>query len=61
MLSQLSRGFNFVEISQNLTISPHTVTSHVKHIYRKLAVRSRSEAVFEAMQLGLIDLEQKEK
>lgn len=57
VLSQLSRGFNFIEIAKNLDISPHTVTSHVKHIYRKLAVCSRSEAVFEAMQLGLIELE----
>jgi DNA-binding CsgD family transcriptional regulator len=31
------------------------VTSHIKHIYRKLEVRSRGEAVFEALQLGLID------
>jgi DNA-binding NarL/FixJ family response regulator len=61
VLSQLSRGFNFNEISKNLNISPHTVTSHVKHIYRKLAVRSRSEAVFEAMQLGLIDIEKTER
>ncbi len=58
VLSQLSRGFNFTEISNILSISPHTVTSHVKHIYRKLAVRSRSEAVFEAAQLGLIKLDQ---
>ena len=57
VLSQLSRGFNFIEIAKILNISPHTVTSHVKHIYRKLAVRSRSEAVFEAMQLGLINIE----
>ncbi len=56
VLSQLSRGFNFSEIGENLSISPHTVTSHVKHIYRKLAVRSRSEAVFEAAQLGLISI-----
>ena len=61
VLSLLSRGFNFNEIAENLNISSHTVTSHVKHIYRKLAVRSRSEAVFEAMQLGLIDLDQKER
>lgn len=56
VLSQLSRGFNFTEIAGILTISSHTVTSHVKHIYRKLAVRSRSEAVYEAVQLGLIDM-----
>ncbi|HHJ15497.1 MAG TPA: response regulator transcription factor [Gammaproteobacteria bacterium] len=56
VLSQLARGFSFPEISSILRISPHTVASHVKHIYRKLAVRSRSEAVFEALQLGLIDI-----
>lgn len=56
VLEKLSRGFNFSEIAEILAISPHTVTSHVKHIYRKLAVRSRSEAVFEAVQLGLVDI-----
>ncbi|MCF6255977.1 MAG: response regulator transcription factor [Gammaproteobacteria bacterium] len=56
VLSQLSRGFSFPEIAGILSISPHTVASHVKHIYRKLAVRSRSEAVYEALQLGLIEI-----
>lgn len=56
VLSQLARGFSFPEISGILSISPHTVSSHVKHIYRKLAVGSRSEAVYEALQLGLIDI-----
>lgn len=58
VLAKLSYGFNFTEIAEILDVSPHTVTSHVKHIYRKLAVRSRSEAVFEAVQLGLIDIAQ---
>jgi len=56
VLSQLARGFSFPEIAGILSISPHTVASHVKHIYRKLAVRSRSEAVYEALQLGLIEI-----
>ncbi len=56
VLSLLARGFSFTEIAAHLGISPHTVSSHIKHIYRKLAVRSRSEAVFEAVQLGLIQL-----
>ena len=56
VLSQLARGFSFPEIADILSISPHTVASHVKHIYRKLAVRSRSEAVYEALQRGLIDI-----
>ena len=58
VLSQLARGFSFPEIANILFISPHTVASHVKHIYRKLAVRSRSEAVYTALQRGLIDVSQ---
>ncbi len=57
VLSQLARGFSFSEISGILSISPHTVASHIKHIYRKLAVHSRSEAVYEALQLGLINID----
>jgi DNA-binding NarL/FixJ family response regulator len=55
VLALLVKGFTFQEIGGLLGISAHTVTTHVKHIYEKLEVRSRSEAVYEAMQLGLID------
>jgi DNA-binding NarL/FixJ family response regulator len=55
VLRLVSRGYRNEEIAGLLGISFHTVTSHVKHIYRKLAVRSRSEAIFEATQFGLID------
>ncbi len=57
VLQQIAKGYSYEEISTALGISVHTVTTHIKHIYRKLAVRSRGEAVFEAMQLGLIRLE----
>lgn len=49
-----SKGFNYPEMGKLMSISPHTVTSHVKKIYRKLAVHSRGEAVFEAGQMGLL-------
>jgi len=57
VLQQIAKGYSYDEISGALGISVHTVTTHIKHIYRKLAVRSRGEAVFEAMQLGLIKLD----
>jgi len=53
-LRLVAKGLNFREIGEVLAVSPHTVTGHVKHIYRKLAVHSRGEAVYEANQLGLL-------
>lgn len=54
-LHLLARGFTYVECGDLLGISTHTVGTHVKHIYRKLEVSSRAEAVFEASSLGLLD------
>lgn len=50
----LAKGMSFNEIGDVLAISPHTVTAHIKKIYRKLAVHSRGEAVYEATQMGLL-------
>lgn len=54
ILQLLAKGMSFNEIGDILTISPHTVTAHIKKIYRKLQVHSRGEAVYEAAQMGLI-------
>ena len=56
VLKMLSRGFNRNETASHLAISPHTITTHIKNIYRKLKVHSRTEAVFEATQMGLIKI-----
>jgi DNA-binding NarL/FixJ family response regulator len=56
ILTDLAKGFRYKEVARLHGISPHTVADHVKSIYRKLAVNSRSEAVFEAVQAGLIHL-----
>ena len=53
ILNLLAKGMSFNEIGEILAISPHTVTAHVKKIYRKLQVHSRGEAVYEAAQMGL--------
>jgi DNA-binding NarL/FixJ family response regulator len=54
VLSLIAKGFNFGEIARLLGVSKHTVTTHVKKIYQKLAVHSRGEAVYEAGKMGLI-------
>jgi DNA-binding NarL/FixJ family response regulator len=54
ILRLVAKGLSFNEVGDSLAISPHTVVTHVKKIYRKLAVHSRGEAVFEAGQLGLL-------
>ena len=54
VLNLLARGMSFAEISSVLNISCHTVTAHIKKIYRKLQVHSRGEAVYEAAQLGIL-------
>ena len=54
VLGLIAKGFNFAEIARLLTVSPHTITAHVKKIYQKLAVHSRGEAVYEATKMGLL-------
>ena len=54
ILRLVAKGFKFAEIAELLAISRHTVKTHVRHIYRKLEVDSRSTAIYEALQLGLV-------
>ena len=54
VLTLVAKGLIYEEIADQLGISYHTVTTHARHIYRKLSASTRSEAVFEAVRLGLI-------
>ena len=54
VLRLVAQGFVVLEIAERLHISPHTVSTHVKRTYRKLQVRSRGQAVSEAMKRGLL-------
>ena len=56
VLNLLARGFSFNEIGDILKIMRSTVATYIKNIYQKLEVNSRSEAVFEAASLGIIDM-----
>jgi DNA-binding NarL/FixJ family response regulator len=54
VLVYIAKGFTVAEIATMLTLSAHTVGTHVKRIYRKLSVHSRAEALYEASRMGLL-------
>jgi LuxR family maltose regulon positive regulatory protein len=54
VLRLLVTHLSSTEIAQELFISPNTVRSHIKSIYGKLDVHSRSEAVARAQELCLL-------
>lgn len=54
ILSQLCQGKSYKMIAAALFISQGTVHSHLKHIYKKLQVNSKSEAVAKALQDRLV-------
>lgn len=45
VLQALSRGLRYKEVAADMGISMETVRSHVRHIYEKLHVQSRTEAL----------------
>jgi DNA-binding NarL/FixJ family response regulator len=53
-LDLIARGYTYEEVARLLAVSLSTVQTHIRGIYSKLAVHSRSEAVFEAHKLGLL-------
>ena len=54
VLTLIARGFSYAEIARLKELSVHTVQTHIKNLYGKLAVHSKNEAVFEATRLGLL-------
>jgi len=53
ILQLMVKGENYPSIAGKIFISYETVRTHVKHIYKKLHVASRSEAITKAIQQGL--------
>jgi LuxR family maltose regulon positive regulatory protein len=54
VLRLLATHLSAPQIADELVVSRHTVRTHVKHIYDKLGVHSRAEAVQRAQELALI-------
>jgi DNA-binding NarL/FixJ family response regulator len=54
VLGLLAKGLSNRQLAATLVVSTATVKSHLAHIYEKLEVRSRQEAVGRAIELGLL-------
>jgi len=54
VLNMFAKGYSYCEVADLLDCKLTTIQTHAKRIYKKLKVHSRSEAIFEARQLGLI-------
>ena len=57
ILELIARGGTYAKVARSLGLSVGTVQTHVKHIYAKLSVHSRTEAIIEAQRRGLISAE----
>jgi DNA-binding CsgD family transcriptional regulator/N-acetylneuraminic acid mutarotase len=57
LVQLLGQGLSNREIAQALFISPNTVKVHLRNIYTKLRVGSRTEATMVALRQGLIEIE----
>ena len=56
VLEKLARGYTYREVGSQCGITYNTVSFHVKQIYDKLQASSRSEAIYKAVNGGIINI-----
>jgi DNA-binding NarL/FixJ family response regulator len=54
LLKLLIEGYNYTTAAEELGVSFNTIKFHMRHIYEKLQVHSKSEAVAKALQGRLV-------
>jgi DNA-binding NarL/FixJ family response regulator len=54
ILKQLVEGLSYKEMADNLSVSYHTIHTHLKNIYEKMHVSSKGEAISKAMRNKLV-------
>jgi len=54
VLRLLATGESYAGLAQTLVVSTNTVKTHLQHIYGKLGVTSRAQAVARAQELHLL-------
>ena len=54
VLRLVGKGFGNEEIARAMHVAPSTVRTHLKHVYAKVGLTSRSEAISYAIRCGLL-------
>ncbi len=54
ILAAIALGRSYKEMAQAFSLSPHTIHTHIKHVYEKLHAVTRSDALQKARELGMI-------
>src|ERR1043166_57316 len=55
ILQKVAYGATTKEVARDLSISPHTVKTHLERIFEKLGANDRAQAVAIALRQGLVD------
>ena len=55
VLRELNEGHSNKEIARRLNLSPNTIKTHITHIFDKLNVKRRTQALHKARALGLLN------
>ncbi len=55
VLQLLSRGYSYGELATAMGITINTIQTHIRGLYTKLEVHSKSQAIFQARQRGILE------
>jgi LuxR family maltose regulon positive regulatory protein len=55
VLRLIAQGHSNQEIAGKLVVGLSTVKTHINHLFQKLGVSSRTQAIARARELGLLD------
>jgi DNA-binding NarL/FixJ family response regulator len=58
VLRQLAFGHSNKQIAEALFVSEETIKTHVTHVFSKLQVENRAQAIVQALKRGLVSLEE---
>ncbi|MCR9276976.1 MAG: response regulator transcription factor [Pseudomonadaceae bacterium] len=56
VLALLARGYTYREVAERCGVTVNTVGFHTKQIYDKLSVHSRGEAIYKAINAGILEV-----